>query len=185
MRDQRALDLGGAEAVAGDVEHVIDAAGDPVIAVLVAAAAVAGEIVALVLGEIGVDEALMVAIDGAHLARPAVLDGEHALGLGLLLQLALGRQHDRLDAGIGLVAEPGLVGIAPGSGVIRMPPVSVCHQVSTISQRSLPTCLWYHSQASGLIGSPTEPSSRSDLREDAFTKSSPAPISARMAVGAV
>jgi hypothetical protein len=39
--------------VAGDVDHVIDAAGDPVVAVLVAAAAVAGEVLALVGGEIG------------------------------------------------------------------------------------------------------------------------------------
>ena len=62
----------------------------------------------------------------------------------------------------GIVAEPGLVGMAPGSGVIRMPPVSVCHQVSTIGQRPSPTTRWYHSQASGLIGSPTEPSRRSD-----------------------
>ena len=44
VRDQRAFDLRGADAVAGDVDHVVDAAGDPVIAVLVAAAAVAGEI---------------------------------------------------------------------------------------------------------------------------------------------
>ena len=44
VRDQRALDLGGAQAVARDVEHVVDAAGDPVVAVLVAAAAVAGEV---------------------------------------------------------------------------------------------------------------------------------------------
>ena len=36
VRDQRALDLGGAEPVARDVEHVVDAAGDPVVAVLVA-----------------------------------------------------------------------------------------------------------------------------------------------------
>src|SRR3546814_5881409 len=34
----------------------------------------------------------------------------------------------------GLVADPGLVGIAPGSGEIMMPPVSVCHQVSTIGR---------------------------------------------------
>ena len=39
----------------------------------------------------------------------------------------------------GVVAEPGLSLVAPGSGVIRMPPVSVCHQVSTIGQRSSPT----------------------------------------------
>ena len=37
----------------------------------------------------------------------------------------------------GVVAEPGFSLVAPGSGVIMMPPVSVCHQVSTIGQRSL------------------------------------------------
>src|SRR5262244_2852648 len=85
----------------------------------------------------------------------------------------------------GSVAEPGLRPMAPGSGVIRMPPVSVCHHVSTIGQRPSPTTRWYHSQASGLIGSPTEPSRRSDLRDVFFTDSSPACISARIAVGAV
>ena len=44
MADQRALDLGRADAVAGDVDHVVDAAHEPVIAVLVAPAAVAGEV---------------------------------------------------------------------------------------------------------------------------------------------
>ncbi|MCY1539640.1 hypothetical protein D9M68_752360 [compost metagenome] len=43
--------------------------------------------------------------------------------------------------GRGKVQEPGLVGVAPGSGVIMWPPVSVCHQVSTIGQRSRPTFL--------------------------------------------
>ena len=52
----------------------------------------------------------------------------------------------------------------PGSGVIMMAPVSVCHQVSTIGQRSWPMFSWYRIHASGLIGSPTEPSSRSELR---------------------
>src|SRR5246127_6002946 len=64
----------------------------------------------------------------------------------------------------GRVAEPGLRSVEPGSGEIRMPPVSVCHHVSTIGQRPSPTTRWYHSHASGLIGSPTLPSSRSDLR---------------------
>ena len=44
VSNERAFDFGRADAVAGDVDHVVDAAGDPVIAVLVAAAAVAGEI---------------------------------------------------------------------------------------------------------------------------------------------
>jgi hypothetical protein len=75
--------------------------------------------------------------------------------------------------------------VAPGSGVIRMPPVSVCHHVSTIGQRPSPTTSWYQRQASGLIGSPTEPSSLSVLREVFLTGSSPFCIRARIAVGAV
>ena len=38
------------------------------------------------------------------------------------------------------VAEPGLVRVMPGSGVIMIAPVSVCHHVSTIGQRLLPMC---------------------------------------------
>ena len=45
--------------------------------------------------------------------------------------------------GSGLVAEPGLRSVAPGSGLINMPPVSVCHQVSTMGQRPSPTTRWY------------------------------------------
>src|SRR4051812_35551166 len=48
VADQGTLDLGGAEPVAGNVEHVVDAAGDPVIAVRVPAVAVAGEIFAAI-----------------------------------------------------------------------------------------------------------------------------------------
>ena len=40
--------------------------------------------------------------------------------------------------GNGRVADPGLVVVTPGSGVIMMAPVSVCHQVSTTGQRSPP-----------------------------------------------
>ena len=87
--------------------------------------------------------------------------------------------------GKGRVAEPGLVWTAAGSGVIRIPPVSVCHQVSTIGQRSPPITRWYHIQASGLIGSPTVPSSRSDERSCFFGCSSPSRTKVRMAVGAV
>src|ERR1700716_4112943 len=64
----------------------------------------------------------------------------------------------------GSVALPGLVGIAPGSGVIMIAPVSVCHQVSTMGQRPPPIVLRYHIHASGLIGSPTVPSKRNDER---------------------
>src|ERR1035438_430224 len=57
--------------------------------------------------------------------------------------------------GKGRVAEPGLVAMAPGSGVIKMAPVSVCHQVSTMGQRPRPITSRYHIHASGLMGSPT------------------------------
>src|SRR5437762_3468426 len=85
----------------------------------------------------------------------------------------------------GSVAEPGLVGVAPGSGVIKMPPVSVCHQVSTMGQRLAPMTWLYQIQASGLIGSPTVPSKRSELKSCFLGHSTPHFINARMAVGAV
>ena len=66
-----------------------------------------------------------------------------------------------------------------------MPPVSVCHHVSTIGQRSPPMTSWYHIHASGLIGSPTLPSRRSDERSCFFGSSSPQRMKARIAVGAV
>ena len=90
-----------------------------------------------------------------------------------------------LMPGSGLPAAPGLAAITPGSVVIMMPPVSVCHQVSTIGQRSPPITLWYQSQAFGLIGSPTEPSSRSLERSWRSGYSMPHFMQARMAVGAV
>ncbi len=68
---------------------------------------------------------------------------------------------------------------------MRIAPVSVCHQVSTIGQRLAPMTRWYQIQASGLIGSPTLPSSRSFDRSCLRGSSSPSFISARIAVGAV
>ena len=41
----------------------------------------------------------------------------------------------------GKVALPGLVGVHPGNGVNILPPVSVCHHVSTIWHLPLPTTL--------------------------------------------
>ncbi|MNY16715.1 hypothetical protein D3C86_1499980 [compost metagenome] len=87
--------------------------------------------------------------------------------------------------GKGRVAVPGLVGVAPGMGVIMMAPVSVCHQVSTMGQRLWPMSERYHIQASGLIGSPTEPNRRSEESLCLLGHCSPALMKARMAVGAV
>ncbi len=83
------------------------------------------------------------------------------------------------------MAEPGLQVVIPGRGLIMMAPVSVCHQVSTTGQRPPPMFCRYHTQASGLIGSPTVPRRR---REDMSWRagySSPQRMKERMAVGAV
>ena len=64
-------------------------------------------------------------------------------------------------------------------------PVSVCHQVSTIGQRFPPITSRYHIHASGLIGSPTDPSKRSDDKSLPFGYSSPHFIQVRIKVGAV
>src|SRR3954451_23104547 len=65
------------------------------------------------------------------------------------------------------------------------PPVSVCHQVSTTGVRSPPMFLRYQTHASGLIGSPTEPSSRHDERAWACGIASPHFMNVRIVVGAV
>src|SRR3954471_21571864 len=85
----------------------------------------------------------------------------------------------------GRVAVPGFVGVAPGSGVIMMAPVSVCHHVSTTGQRPPPMTSWYHIHASGLIGSPTDPRSRREDRSRRAGHSVPHRMNARIAVGAV
>src|SRR5512137_1304558 len=84
----------------------------------------------------------------------------------------------------GRVAEPGLRGTT-GVGVSWNIPVSVCHQVSMMGQRPLPMTRWYHFQASGLMGSPTEPRMRSVERAWRFGHDSPKRMSPRIAVGAV
>ena len=72
------LDFGGAHAVTGDVDDVVHAAGDPVVAVLITPAAVAGEVDAGELDEVGLLEALGIAVHAAHHARPGPLHAEVA-----------------------------------------------------------------------------------------------------------
>src|ERR1700712_3542095 len=70
-------------------------------------------------------------------------------------------------------------------GDIIMPPVSVCHQVSTIGQFLWPMFSSNQCQASSLMGSPTEPNFFNELKSLFFTASKPKLINERMAVGAV
>ena len=62
----------------------------------------------------------------------------------------------------GFVADPAFIEFDAGRGVIRIPPVSVCHQVSTMGHFLSPTILWYHSHSGFLMVSPTEPKSFND-----------------------
>src|ERR1700733_2232469 len=84
--------------------------------------------------------------------------------------------------GSGKVAEPGFVGVAPGSGEIMIEPVSVCHQVSTMGQRFLPIASKYHFHAAGLMGSPTVPRRRRLDRSCGLIHSMPQAMKARTAV---
>jgi hypothetical protein len=76
VRDQRRLDLGRRQAVAGDVHDVVDPAEQPDVAVLVVLGAVAGEVVLRAeAAPVGLLVALRVAPDAAQHRRPRL--GEH------------------------------------------------------------------------------------------------------------
>src|SRR5262249_21782377 len=77
VRDERALDLGGTDAMTGDVQDVVDAAHDPVVAVLVAPRAVAGEVAARDIAEVLLPEALVVAPPRAEHRGPGLLQPQH------------------------------------------------------------------------------------------------------------
>src|SRR5271155_602811 len=97
MGDQRALDLGGAEAMAGDIDDIVDPPGQPVEPVLVAAGAITGKIQPGKMGEIGLDETPVIAKDRAHDPRPSVGDAEISFA-GTVDDLAVVVDDDRLDA---------------------------------------------------------------------------------------
>ena len=74
---------------------------------------------------------LVVAPDGAQHRRPRL--GQHEVAAGAVRHRLARRRRRRRRAmpGSGVMAEPGLPAVTPGSGLIMIAPVSVCHQVST------------------------------------------------------
>ena len=72
----RAFNLGGAKAVAGYVQNVVHTPCNPVITVIIPAAAIACKIFAFKGAEIRLDETVVVLINRAHLSRPAVGDAK-------------------------------------------------------------------------------------------------------------
>ena len=97
MSDQRALDLGGAEAMAGDIDDVVDPPGQPVEPVLVPAGAVTGKIQPGEIGKIGLYEAPVIAENRAHHAGPRIGDAEISFA-GTVDDLAVIVDDDRLHA---------------------------------------------------------------------------------------
>ena len=164
---QRAFDFIGGDAVPGDVHHVVHAAQQPEIAVVVHLAAVAGEIHARIARPVLLHVAIGIAINRAHHRRPGLL--QHQIAARARANASCPRRPPLRPRCREKAASPNpaWLRVIPGSGVIMHMPVSVCHQVSTIGQRRLPMYSWYQIQASGLIGSPTVPISRKVLQASA------------------
>jgi len=116
MGHEGAFHFRRSHAVTGDVDDVVDAAGDLIVAVLVPPAAVAGDIVAGELFEVGLLKALGIPIDAPHDARPGHLDAEGAGGHRLGEFLAFVIDEDGPDAHEGHGGHTGLDVNGAGQG---------------------------------------------------------------------
>src|SRR5690606_41285147 len=79
-----------------DVQNIVHTAWYPVVAFFVPAAAISREVHAWIVGEVGLDEPLVIAEHGAHLPRPTIENDEMA-GTGAFDQLALVVDDPRHD----------------------------------------------------------------------------------------
>ena len=115
----------------GDVGHdVVDPPDDPEEPVLVAARGVADEVGVLAVAvPVRLHEAVRFLVEGARHPGPRLGDDERAAALGDLVAVLV--EYRGLDAGQGEGRRARLRLVGPGSGAIMIPPVSVCHQVST------------------------------------------------------
>ncbi len=98
VRDQRALDLRGAQTMPRDVHDVVNAAEQPVVPLLVALAAVAGEVLAREAAPVGLLVALGIAVDAAQHRRPRLREHQVA-ALAKRDRIAQVIDHVGLDAG--------------------------------------------------------------------------------------
>ncbi|KAF5036203.1 hypothetical protein DSECCO2_577490 [anaerobic digester metagenome] len=126
VRAQRGLDLGRAQAVPGDIEHVVGAALDPVVAVLVAPGHVAGEIHARDLLPVRLAVAGLVPGQAREHPGPGLAQHQEAALVGRHGR-ARGVHHIGGDAGQGLAHGAGLEhgdghGRKHGHAGFRLPP---------------------------------------------------------------
>jgi len=83
---------------------------------------------------------VLLAVERPQHPGPRALQGQQALRVALDLVAVVVEDLGR-EPGSGVPADPGFMSCTPGSVVIMIPPVSVCHHVSTIGQRSPPITL--------------------------------------------
>src|ERR1700730_7328691 len=94
--DEGTLDLGGAQPMTGDVDHVIDPAGQPVEPILIATSTISGEVEPGKVRKIGRHKTGMVAEHRAHLSGPGTGEAEIAFTWPFN-PLAVIVDDDRLD----------------------------------------------------------------------------------------
>ncbi len=116
MADERALDLGCAEAVPRHVEDVVYAAGDPVQTVLVTDGTITGEVEPRELCEVCLPKAVMVTPDAAGLPGPGAAQAEVAADPVPEEDLALLVDQHGIDAREGERGRAGLDGGEAGDG---------------------------------------------------------------------
>ena len=109
VRDEGGLEFGSAEAMARDVDNVVDAANDPVVSIGIAEYAVSSEEAAGVREEVGLAEAFVVSPNGASHAGPWAVYGEDTADILAGEDLAGGGVKEYgLDTKEGLAARSGL-----------------------------------------------------------------------------
>src|SRR5690606_19373880 len=127
VENQGAFHFRSTDAVARDVQHVINPAGDPVVAIGIPTRTVSGEIDALVGAEVGFHQALLIAVHGTDLARPGLLDHQVAIGgtfelVAIVVYQCRDHTEQRAHGGAGLeVASTGQRGDQDGAG-LGLPP---------------------------------------------------------------
>src|SRR5712692_3868678 len=98
MLAQRPFNLSCAQAMTGDIDHIIHPTGDPVVAVLIAATAIASEVLPGVEGKISLAKTFVIAVHGPHYPWPGEFDAQIAGDITSGQFVALVIDHARLHA---------------------------------------------------------------------------------------
>ena len=117
MGHQSRFHFHGAQTVPGDIQHIIDAAHNPEIAVLVLTGTVAGQIIfAAKFRPVGIHITLLIAPDGAQHGRERFGNHQITALIGLGNTVAIFIHHVRCNAGQWNGAGAGLGGHYAGNG---------------------------------------------------------------------